>query len=643
MCGIAGVLGSGRLSPTEQDALVREMVGTMLHRGPDDCGVEQHGAATLGHRRLSILDLSSAGHQPMRSTDERLVISYNGEVYNFRELAAELERSGAVFRSSSDTEVVVEALRQWGADAFRRFDGMFAIALWDRDRRELTLARDRAGIKPLYYTVTPTAVLFASEIKALWRAAPRSGGGVLNDQALTDIVLTGSVYGRETMFRGIHAVRAGERIVFSVEAWNGRSEFFARVVDEVDPDEYERIACTPDAELVRRLDTLLSTSVERHMASDAKVGVLCSGGVDSSLITALSVRGRPDLGLYHATFAGPGNEQPYAEAVAGRLGTRLRLAEMTRDFYLGHMVSAVWQMDAPSYHANDISLYSVCKLAHEDGCKVLLSGEGADELFGGYSWHLGQVRALRLARRLGRIRRLHRRAGGILQKAVDAWGTGLSAGADRLWLIGAPNQSTRSIALAAQGASARGARWQDWQEARSAYGFVHDADHGAVLAHMLTNVEGHLDTILWRTDRLGMMASVENRVPMLANDLIRFGVNLPVRDKIRRDRTKWLLKQVALRYLPRQVITRPKAGFPVPWTAYLSGDVRSAWRGGFVSESFGMDADAVEAWASSESALRWRLLNLEIWGRLFAWGQELGAVTEWFAGATGSRPAEIAD
>ncbi len=634
MCGIAGFLARGRRSQAEQRATVEAMIGLVGHRGPDDSGIESRGPVAFGHRRLSILDLSCAGHQPMTSHRGNLLLSYNGEVYNFQALAAELSGLGATFASHSDTEVILEAIAQWGSRAYERFDGMFAIALWDEGRGELTLTRDRAGIKPLYYWTGEQGVLFSSEVKSIWQALHRVADRRIDTQALTDVVLTGAVYGAQTMLHGVRALRPGESLTFSADGATVRSGYFHRIIDDVSEARYAELAGLPDGQLEDRLDGLLKTSVELHLTSDAPVGVLCSGGVDSSLLTAMSVQSRPDLAVYHATFDGPGNEQRYAEMVTQRLGTKLRLANMTREFYLDHMVRAVWHMDVPSYHANDISLYSVCKLAHDDGCKVLISGEGADELFGGYSWHLGQVRALRMARRLAVLRRINARLGALAHRAADTLASGFAAGPERLWLFGAPVQSTRAIARAVEGASAGGARWSDWHAALGAYSFVKDPDEAAVLAQMLGNVSGHLDTILWRTDRLGMMASIENRVPILENEVIRMGVNLPLRAKIRRDVTKWLLKRVAGRYLPSQVITRPKAGFPVPWVGYLGRDMRALWRDGFVSDQFGMTPDALESWIDADHALRWRLLNLEIWGRLFVRSNPVDEVAAWFARET---------
>jgi asparagine synthase (glutamine-hydrolysing) len=634
MCGIAGYLGQSVLQRQERESSVHAMVGVLEHRGPDDTGIESDGPVTFGHRRLSIIDLSCAGHQPMMSHTGSLIMSYNGEVYNYRQLRAELEAEGSVFTSASDTEVVLEAITHWGDRAFRKFDGMFAIAIWNKETRTLTLARDRAGIKPLYIWTGKEGVLFASETKSIWRVLTHWGRAQVSERSLSDVVLMGSLYGSQTMFAEVTALRPGEVVTFDADGQKRSSTYFHTVAGDVDKGTYDELAAASDGALIDRLDNMLSQSVEMHLTSDAAVGVLCSGGVDSSLLTAMSVRSRPDLGIYHASFVGPGNEQEYAEMVAARLRTKLRIATMTREFYLDHMVRAVWHMDVPSYHANDISLYSVCKLAHEDGCKVLLSGEGADELFGGYSWHLNQVKSQSLTKRLHGIGRIHRRAAGVLQKLADSLSTSASTVPDRLWLVGAPVQSARSIASAAQGLSAMGARWNDWQLALGAYSFVGNADQSAVLAQMLANVAGHLDTILWRTDRLGMMASIENRVPILENDIIRFAVNLPLKAKIRRGQTKWLLKEVARRYLPAPVIDRPKAGFPVPWVSYLGNDLTRAWKGGFIADYFQMTPATIEAWIATDHALRWRLLNLEIWGRLFVRHEALDDVIAWFDQAT---------
>ncbi|HET6762444.1 MAG TPA: asparagine synthase (glutamine-hydrolyzing) [Longimicrobiaceae bacterium] len=635
MCGVAGWLRAGTAPPEETRCAVQRMTECLAHRGPDDAGVYQDGPVVLGHRRLSILDLSDAGHQPMRGADGRYVMVYNGEVYNFRALADELRALGCTFHSGSDTEVILAAFGAWGHAALERFDGMFALALWDTAARELLLARDRAGIKPLYFALDERGLVFASEVKAVQVA--RGGGPARPDaSAVADVVLVGSLFGTRTMLEGVDALRAGEMLVCGADGRQRERRFFHTLAEDVRPERYAASDRMSDRAHVDHLDALLQRSVQMHLASDAPVGVLCSGGVDSSLLTAMTHRLHPSVKIFHATYDGPGNEEAYARQVAEHLGCEIIYARMTREYYLGKMVRAVWHLDLPSYHPNDISLYSVCELAHEHGCKVLVSGEGADELFGGYSWHRDSLRSFRRTAAVRRLSALPRRARSGFQRVADGMAELFPFSPEGLWHVTAPQSNQRMLAQAAQGVVGTGGRWAAWRGALERYGFVADEGERHTLAHIFSNTAGHLDSILWRTDRLGMMTAVENRVPILENEIMEYGVNLPLRFKIRGREGKWVLKKVAERYLPHEVIYRPKAGFPVPWWSYLPQRTPGMWEGGFVAEHFGMSPAMIEEWVEGMPLLRWRLTNLEIWGRLFARALPLAEVEAWFAGAVGA-------
>lgn len=632
MCGIAGWIVASPGGVSRACAAIPRMLASLEHRGPDDHGIYQEGPLLLGHLRLSILDLSDLGHQPMRSADGRYVICYNGEVYNFRALAAELAQAGHRFLSGSDTEVILAAWAAWGLAALPRFDGMFGLAIWDREEQELLLARDRTGIKPLYYHEGPDGLLFASELKAIWSALPASGPDM---GALRDLVLFGRLEGGLTGFAGVKALPAGQYMVFGADGRPKTRGDFHRVAEDISQDRFAALSRLPDHAQIQRLDELLQKSVDLHLASDAPVGVLCSGGVDSSLITAMVHRRNPDVGIFHACFDGAGSEQPYAEEVASHLGCRIDYASMTRGYYLRTLVKAIWHSDAPLYHPNDISLYSVCELARQRACKVLLSGEGADELFGGYLWHETAFRRYRALAGLGRLIQRSASLSARLTHLAHSLLDDLLFPEDALWGVCYPGHARRLLAQSAQGMFAGGAAWRSWHEGLAAYGFLRDPVERRVQALLYSNLFGHMDSILRRNDRMGMMASIENRVPFIENDILAHGLNLPLSFKIRGRQGKWVLKEVAARYLPRDVVFRPKAGFPVPWVRYLGELPATLWRGGFLSAAFELTPDLIAAWIRGAPDLRFRLLNIELWGRLFASRQPLDQVESWFLEAMG--------
>jgi asparagine synthase (glutamine-hydrolysing) len=443
------------------------------------------------------------------------------------------------------------------------------------------------------------------------------------------------VEGHVTPFAEVRALRAGEYLLSDEEGGVKEQGFFHRLTQDVSRETYHRLNALPESAHIQNLDRMLRRSVEIHLASDAPLGVLCSGGIDSSLITALTHRFRPDVSIFHATYDGAKSEEPYARQVAAHLGCEINYARMTKEYYLNNMVRAVWHGDLPAYHPNDISLHSVCELARQHGCKVLLSGEGADELLGGYPWHQKALRRYRAVAFLRRIPKFAKRMSSRFLGLLDHWSELSSAPGDALWNVAYPQDSRRSLAQAAQGALSSGALWHTWKRSLETYRFVADDVERQTLASIFSNLSGHLDTILWRNDRIGMMNSIENRVPFLENDLMAYGVNLPLKLKIQSGEGKWLLKQVARKYLPEEVVFRPKAGFPVPWKSYLNMP-RSSWKSGFIAGYFELTPEMIEAWIAGDPVLRFRLVNIEIWGRLFVGRQPVSEVELWLRNCVGS-------
>jgi asparagine synthase (glutamine-hydrolysing) len=394
MCGIAGLIcTSPEHCRTDHARIVARMCDLQEHRGPDDRGVECIGRVCLGSNRLRIIDLSAAGHMPMSDEDGRW-ITYNGEVYNFQALRAELVRQGHEFRSRTDTEVVLRGFREWGEDVLQRMTGMFAFAIYDGATDTVTLARDRFGKKPLYYTFEDQHILFASEVKALLAATSRRE---VNQQRLMEWSLYRNVdFGSpETLFTGILSLPPGHFMEIRGGRLGSPQRYYAPEA-QVTPERYERLATASPEALVRELDATLAASVRDRLVSDVPVGTLCSGGIDSSLITAYCARERQDILAFNVAVTGYRqlDESGYADKVARSLGIRLLTCEANGDVFRDNLVRAIYHSDYPLTHPNSVFFMKVSELARSHGVIVLLSGEAADELFGGYMQRYRRYRQL---------------------------------------------------------------------------------------------------------------------------------------------------------------------------------------------------------------------------------------------------------
>ena len=381
MCGLVGIW---RHDGGEADLqAIDAMLATIAHRGPDGIGAWQEGRVALGHRRLSIIDLSEAAAQPMLTEDGRGVLVYNGEVYNYRELRRDLEQEGVKFRSAGDTEVVLRALHHWGPQrCVAQFNGMFAFAYLDRRDGALWLGRDRIGIKPLLVADTGTEFIFGSEAKALV-AHPRMARR-LDRYAVAQWVLWRGRTPNGTLFEGIDQLEPGA--LWKVANKGIEKHRYFDVVDEVDVDRLVAAANGDSAGFVTGFRTLLKKSVRLHLASDAPLAAMCSGGVDSSLIAAYAKEELPDLPAYVADIPWIDGEGDQAERVGRHLGIDVRRILVNQACFLRLWPHAVWHSDAPSTHPSDAALLAVAQACRADGIKVLLTGEGSDELFGGYDW-----------------------------------------------------------------------------------------------------------------------------------------------------------------------------------------------------------------------------------------------------------------
>ncbi|MDW6020581.1 asparagine synthase (glutamine-hydrolyzing) [Mesorhizobium sp. BAC0120] len=601
MCGIAGILLAPHAVHTGSLRAIAQMTSALHHRGPDGEGfwVNREAGLALGHRRLAIIDLSEAGRQPMCSASGRHVITFNGEIYNFRDLRRDLESTGHSFRGTSDTEVMLCAIETWGLDAaLKRFAGMFAFGLWDLKTRVLHLARDRMGKKPLYIASTREALIFASELKAM-NGFPGFSPELDLDAAAT-MLSKGWVPDDKCIWQGVFKLppgsvlsvtaadfadaRASGSLAHRIRHWWSLAEVAAKA-------RREQIVCG-DEELTTQLENLLGLAVRERMVADVPLGAFLSGGIDSSTVVALmqAQSDRP-VRTFTIAFGEPGfDEAPHAAAVARHLGTdhtELHLSPTAARDVIPEL-PRIW--DEPFADESQIPTLLVSRLAREH-VTVALSGDGGDECFAGYSRHF-------LANRL---RNLHEFPPGL--RWILAAGAGGLARCSRHDVIGrlpiSPSlrhalRSDRLSRLASLLAAADEDELLQRLTGSPSDNLVHcgPSTHNAgapqfddLLSRLLfDDMTGYLPgDILVKLDRASMANSLEGRCPILDHRVVEFSWRLPAAAKVRNGRGKWILRQLLRRYLPQRLIDRPKQGFDVPVGAWLKEPLR-AWASDILSD-----------------------------------------------------------
>jgi asparagine synthase (glutamine-hydrolysing) len=611
MCGIAGLACLDPGCSSDHRSIVARMCDRQEHRGPDDSGIVAAGRVCLGSRRLSIIDLSPAGHMPMSDESGRWRITYNGEVYNFESLREELLALGHTFRSRTDTEVVLHAWMEWGEGCVDRFVGMYAFAVYDGERDVLTLVRDRYGIKPLYYSTDGGHFMFASELKAIAteRSALRVDHHSLLEWSLYRNVdaLTG-----ETLVEGVSAVLPGHRLEFRNGHLDDR-ELYAPP-DAVSPDEFERFARASKDEIVAELGGVVEDAVRMRLVSDVPVGTLCSGGLDSSLITALAARHRGDLKAFNVSVRGYEklDENRYARSLTEDLGLELVTLPLTGEAFRRELPRAVFHSDLPLTHPNSVAYFLISRVAREHGVIVLLSGEGADELFGGYRFSYRRKRFLLRIRPL--LDALPARARGILALLSYSM-AGLPA---THWRF-------RELLPPTVGLIDRYARSAWLERCERAYGFVEKERDRAILGTILADLSDFLAPLLRRLDRMTMAASVECRVPFLDHRVVHRAIQLPLDYRVGSLSDKWVLKQVAKPYLPAEIVRRRKLGFPLPLEEYLGPLFDpTLFTDGFCVGVLGLEPAVLEGVVREGRKHvqdAFGLIALEIWGRMFFMGE----------------------
>jgi asparagine synthase (glutamine-hydrolysing) len=612
--------------------VLAEMNAQIAHRGPDDDGFFVEGNVGLAMRRLSIIDVKT-GHQPLSNEDERIWIVYNGEIYNHQQLRADLESKGHRYRTRSDTESIVHLYEEYGRDCVKYLRGMFAFAIWDRKQRRLFVARDRLGIKPLYYSFDGKRFLFGSEIKTI--LAYPGVKAEFNPSTLAEYLAFGYIAGEETMFRGVKKLLPGRTLELS----EGGEMRIQSYWDMPCAEESER---RPREYYVKTYRELLEECVASHLMSDVPLGVFLSGGLDSSAVAALTTKIRKQpietfaVGYGEDAFS----ELPFARQVAEHIGSKHHEVRLSREEFFGNLPRLIWHEDEPIVWPSSISLYSVARLARER-VTVVLTGEGSDETLAGYTryaWTLMNSRMDSVYRSLtpGFLRNLVRRGigagplGATLHRKLEhtflvrdgaSWP---SFYFDNFYSAFSTSEEEELLTEEARQAA------NDAYAGSMAYW---ERSSGELLHRLLyTDIKTYLLELLMKQDQMSMAASIESRVPFLDHVLVEFTAGIPAEYSIKGLAGKHILKEAVQDLLPHSIVYRKKMGFPTPWAYWLAGpqlddlerlllEPRTLERRLFKPEAITRMFAEHRAHRRDHGNRIWRLLNLETWMRVFIDGE----------------------
>jgi asparagine synthase (glutamine-hydrolysing) len=636
MCGICGIFNSDRDWRVSGDALAA-MNRSIVHRGPDDEGYFVEENVGFAMRRLSIIDVKT-GHQPLSNENQDIWIVYNGEIYNHASLRADLEARGHTFRTRSDTETIVHLYEEYGRDCVKYLRGMFAFVLWDRRRRILFAARDRLGIKPLYYRWDGKAFLFGSEIKTI--LAYPGVAAEFNRATLAEYLAFGYITGPETMFAGIRKLMPGHTLEMTEggkPAIHRYWEMTTEVDQEVRPREY----------YVKTYREMLQGVVSSHLMSDVPLGVFLSGGLDSSAVAALATKIRGEQVQTFAVGYGEGefSELRYARQVAERIQSDHHEVQLSREEFFDSLPHLIWHEDEPLAWPSSVALYHVARLAREY-VTVVLTGEGSDETLGGYTryaWTLLNSRMDAVFRAVtpAALRRLTRNMTNsfplpakvrrklehtFLARDGDSWASFYYDNFFSAFPAAEQQALLTPEALTSAGDAYAGSM-QVWE-----------GSHGDLLHRMLyTDISSYLIELLMKQDQMSMAASIESRVPFLDHELVEFTARIPEQYSIQGLAGKFILKQAVEDLLPRSIIYREKMGFPTPWERWLAGrqlddleslllEPRSLERRFFRPEAIKRIFAEHRARQRDHGNRIWRLMNLEIWHRVMIDGESPSSV-----------------
>jgi asparagine synthase (glutamine-hydrolysing) len=643
MCGIAGYV---TIAPEEgAQAILRRMTDRIAYRGPDGFGYYEDRHAHLGHRRLSIIDLA-AGHQPMSDASGSLWLSYNGEIFNHATLRQELQKLGCEYRTKSDTETILHAYRQYGTRCVEHFRGMFSFVLWDKDAQVLFCARDRLGIKPFYYNWDGRLFAFGSEIKAV--LAHPALSATFEESALPEYLASGYLTGERTLFQKVRKLMPGHWLLLDLK----HSKPEPKIVQYWDVPEPGPAEARPDGDWIQECRQRLEEAVETRLMSDVPLGMFLSGGVDSSAIAALIRRKTSSavktfsVGYREAEFS----ELSYAAEVARSIGTEHHETVIGMEDFFQALPNLIWHEDEPIAWPSSVSLYFVSKLAAQQ-VKVVLTGEGADELFGGYNryaWQLLNEKGMRyyqvippgvrgwVRERIATSSMLSASVRRKLNHTFLGRGENLeSVYLDSFYGAFSAEQQTRLLGHEPQGVYGDYLRyWSSRPQASS-------------LQRMLyADQKTYLVELLMKQDQMSMACSIESRVPFLDHPFVEFAMRVPDGLKIHGNTQKYILKKAVEDLIPHEILYRKKMGFPTPLSAWFRDPkAKPLWealcaRDGFLGGYLSLDTvkSLIERQCSGfEDATDrlWRLLNLQIWGDIFITGRE----ERWREGALASESA----
>jgi asparagine synthase (glutamine-hydrolysing) len=634
MCGIAGILEFGRDARADAGAL-REMCRIISHRGPDDDGFYTDGPVGIGMRRLSIVDLAT-GHQPISNEDGSITIVFNGEIYNHLSLREQLIARGHSYRTKSDTETVVHLYEEYGRDCVQHLRGMFAFAIWDRNRKTLFIARDRLGIKPLYYHLTRERLLFGSEIKVV--LAHGTTRAEFDRAALPEFLAFGYLSGEETFYVGMRKLPPGHTMEVGADGQPQVRQYW-------DLDTSSPHQSRDENYYVRSYRELLEGAVNSHLMSDVPLGVFLSGGLDSSAVAALMTKIRREpietfsVGYPEQTYS----ELPFARVVSDHIKSQHRKVMVSEQDFFNALPHLIWHEDEPIAWPSSVSLYFVAKLARER-VTVVLTGEGSDETLAGYTRYAFTLKNAALDRMYrtvvpGALRRGLRNTvattsllGATLRRKLEhtflakdgaSWA---SFYFDNFFsAFGEAEQAgllTSDFARQFSGSTAYKNVLKYWEHSS-----------GEMLQRLLyTDIKTYLVELLMKQDNMSMAASIESRVPFLDHVLVEFATRIPREVQIKGLAGKTILKKAVEDILPRSIIYRPKLGFPTPWSGWLAGprletiremllEPRSLDRGYFRREAIERLFHEHRTKHRDNYDRIWRLLNLELWHRVCLEGE----------------------
>lgn len=604
MCGIAGIAKSS-YSVDITSKNVASMCRIMRHRGPDNTTVSSYPHVVFGHNRLSLIDLSDRSNQPFENESSALV--FNGEIYNYLELKADLIKTfDQKFTTTSDTEVLFFGLINWGIEqTLKKLKGMFAFAFYDFASKKVYCARDRTGMKPFFYSVRGSQLVFSSELKAIWALDDYS---TVNEKYISLATFAEFEYSRKiSALTGVHQLEPGTFLIFDVDTGTHTTKTYFKMADYLSIAEFERRNKSSKQEVFEEFEGIFTNTLHKVMAADAKMGAFVSGGVDSSLCAGIAFQKDP-VSLFTSNVVGKHSELENSSLLANVLNTQLNKHDFTPDMFLKSWAKTTWYYESPILaHSNAVPFQHVSELARQHSCKAVLTGEGSDELFLGYPRLLTRRFDKFLLAPINLINSVYKKVPGLSR-----------------YLNLDKTNFHQDFAQFLTGAEAL-----EKEEANlTAYSFLNDQDKALDQAMTLNMLERSIHSLLWRNDRMGMMHSIESRFPFLYEDMLEFAVNLPVKFKVGKSHKfhnfkhpfhidKVLVRELAAKVLNEKLGYIQKKGFPVHGLMNVKVD-SSFFENGFWQEQLGLSNSVLKLIQKNyHPYLLAKLASVEIWGSLF--------------------------